>query len=99
MTMSEDQNLRTPTEKSNLYKYLYGGVPEDIHTPTEKNPVLDAVTSELMGKDRRTTIGNGGCMTCDKAYNLTAEDFRDALSIREYQISGMCQECQDSVFG
>ena len=82
MTMSEDQNLRTPTEKSNLYKYLYGGVPEDIHTPTEKNPVLD-----------------GGCMTCDKAYNLTAEDFRDALSIREYQISGMCQECQDSVFG
>lgn len=25
--------------------------------------------------------------------------FKNALSQREYQISGMCQECQDSVFG
>lgn len=25
--------------------------------------------------------------------------FRDELSAREYYISGMCQDCQDSVFG
>lgn len=25
--------------------------------------------------------------------------FRDALSLREYRISGMCQNCQDEVFG
>lgn len=26
-------------------------------------------------------------------------EFRDDLSIREYEISGMCQECQDIAFG
>lgn len=25
--------------------------------------------------------------------------FRDSISEREYSISGMCQSCQDSVFG
>jgi len=25
--------------------------------------------------------------------------FRDELSIKEYHISGMCQKCQDEVFG
>lgn len=26
-------------------------------------------------------------------------EFRDALSEKEYSISGMCQSCQDEVFG
>ena len=26
-------------------------------------------------------------------------DFRDELSKKEFSISGMCQKCQDSVFG
>jgi len=34
------------------------------------------------------------CVTCGGP----ATDFRDALSTREYQISGMCQSCQDNVF-
>lgn len=25
-------------------------------------------------------------------------EFRDELSLREYSISGLCQECQDAVF-
>lgn len=25
--------------------------------------------------------------------------FRDALSLKEYEQSGMCQKCQDEVFG
>ena len=25
-------------------------------------------------------------------------EFRDALSLREFKISGLCQSCQDSVF-
>ncbi len=28
-----------------------------------------------------------------------AEEFRDALSIKEYGISRMCQRCQDEIFG
>lgn len=26
-------------------------------------------------------------------------EFRDAISEREYEISGICQKCQDSLFG
>jgi len=38
-----------------------------------------------------------GCATCGSKTGDTS-DFRDALSKKEYSISGMCQECQDSVF-
>lgn len=30
---------------------------------------------------------------------LMAEPFRDALSWKEYGISGLCQNCQDTIFG
>ncbi len=26
-------------------------------------------------------------------------DFRDELSIKKYKISGLCQKCQDKIFG
>ena len=34
------------------------------------------------------------CFDC----GAPATKFRDPLSQREYQISGLCQECQDEVF-
>jgi len=34
---------------------------------------------------------------CGKPVN--GLDFKDDLSAKEYLISGLCQECQDSVFG
>lgn len=37
----------------------------------------------------------GLCPTCGGEIT----EFRNALSRREFEISGMCQECQDSVFG
>ena len=40
-------------------------------------------------------LKQGLCTTCGKL----VQDFRDLVSHKEYQISGMCQECQDSVFG
>jgi hypothetical protein len=37
------------------------------------------------------------CSTCGK--KCTLEDyFVDKISLEEFYISGMCQECQDSVF-
>ena len=36
------------------------------------------------------------CPFCKLQFNLN--DFRDALSIREFEISGLCQNCQDEVF-
>ena len=40
-------------------------------------------------------LNAGRCPTC----HGEIRPFRDALSKREFAISGMCQECQDSVFG
>lgn len=40
------------------------------------------------------------CATCGTQMSENVQsDFRDALSLREYGISGMCQNCQDSIFG
>lgn len=63
--------------------------------PTDKAPPIDAFIQKVTGKDRRQTIAEASCMTCNGA----ADQFRDELSRREYAISGMCQECQDGVFG
>lgn len=41
-------------------------------------------------------VDNGICPTCQKPVKET--EFKDLLSKREFQISGMCQACQDSVF-
>ena len=35
------------------------------------------------------------CPTCNKPVGK----FTDILSEKEYSISGMCQKCQDSIFG
>ena len=37
------------------------------------------------------------CALCKK--EVFEGDFKDGLSLREYKISGMCQECQDKTFG
>jgi len=42
-------------------------------------------------------IAEKKCPTCFKPINM--KDFKDNLSLKEYKISGMCQKCQDSIFG
>ena len=36
------------------------------------------------------------CPFCKKPIDM--KDFKDELSIREFQISGLCQKCQDETF-
>jgi len=62
--------------------------------PTYKNPQIEHLIMQMTGKDRRTTIKEGHCITCE----VGVTTFRDDLSRKEYTISGMCQQCQDSVF-
>ena len=38
----------------------------------------------------------GKCLFCKKEVNF--KDFRDLLSMKEFKISGICQECQDKTF-
>ena len=63
--------------------------------PTPKSPAINKLLSAIAGKDREYTIRASKCMTC----NNPDMDFRDSLSVREYTISGLCQRCQDGVFG
>ncbi len=37
------------------------------------------------------------CPLCSK--DIKMDSFRDKLSVKEYHISGMCQQCQDDIFG
>jgi len=42
-------------------------------------------------------VQEGKCPICQ--HEIRLNDFRDQASVREYQISGMCQTCQDEIFG
>jgi len=54
--------------------------------------------SSLFGVDRVKTISEGYCVSCD-TQDIKATSFTDDLSRKEYAISGLCQSCQDDVFG
>lgn len=62
---------------------------------THKAPGMRAVIDSLTGKATEGFIRHDVCVSCGQQ----ATEFRDALSRKEYRISGLCQECQDSVFG
>lgn len=42
-------------------------------------------------------IEKGICPLCGEEINV--KDFRDELSKKEYEISGVCQKCQDAIWG
>jgi len=62
--------------------------------PTKKNPGIVNLMESITGRKR----DGKSCMTCGST-KVKPEDFRDALSRKEFTISCMCQKCQDSVFG
>ncbi len=69
--------------------------------PSDKSPemekAIDTVVKTLGFLPRRASIEGDICVTCGA--KAPPESFRDALSVKEYSISGMCQRCQDGVFG
>ena len=46
--------------------------------------------------DEVERIKDDKCPLC--AQPIRMKDFRDPISLREYEISGMCQDCQDTTF-
>ncbi len=64
-------------------------------TPSTKSPDMEAAITKIFGVDRRAQIYANVCATCGKP----AIKFKDELSRKEFSISGMCQKCQDSIFG
>jgi len=66
--------------------------------PTNKSNAINSMLSSVFGVDRVQTITEAFCVSCDSENN-NAASFRDDLSRKEYAISGMCQSCQDDIFG
>lgn len=54
---------------------------------------------DLLFPGRREAIGGNYCMPPPLGCGKKVTGFRDELSAREYKISGLCQKCQDEMFG
>ena len=57
--------------------------------------VIDDLSQVASG--RRLSECGGKCVCCGA--EVSEGSFRNAISLKEWGISGMCQKCQDSVFG
>ena len=53
------------------------------------------MAQDMFGRSARISKAGGQCVSCGE-FNL---EFRDELSRKEYGISGLCQCCQDNIFG
>ena len=63
--------------------------------PTKKAKEIDDFLTLLAGISRQGAADQGICVWCKKLI----DGFRNEISEREWQISGMCQNCQDETFG
>ena len=59
------------------------------------NEFLEDIVGNIFGVSRKASIAGDTCVMCEGE----ATTFIDEVSRREFAISGMCQSCQDSVFG
>lgn len=65
--------------------------------PSTKHPGMEKFLEHAFG--RATAIAADVCLPKPIGCGGPATEFSDELSRREYTISGLCQKCQDSVFG
>ena len=56
-----------------------------------------AVAAGILPQEFIDNLKNRKCPVCGA--DVSKANFRDELSLKEFTISGMCQECQDKVFG
>ena len=66
-----------------------------IPKPSNKSEGMERAITDMFGVDRRGAILSRTCAMCEG----DCVEFRDDLSRREFEISGMCQKCQDRIFG
>ena len=57
---------------------------------------LDNFAKKAFGRSPTEAKEKEVCVTCGKEIKM--EDFKDRASIKEYEVSGLCQKCQDDVF-
>ena len=67
---------------------------QDNKSP-EMKKFLGNMSQNAFGRKRSDCLEERVCVTCGE----TATEFKDELSEKEFSISGMCQKCQDEIFG
>lgn len=72
---------------------------EVVMTPTNKSEGMEEFLTKTFGHDRREVISANKCVPKPIGCGGDASKFRDERSYKEYQISGLCQKCQDNFFG
>jgi len=60
-------------------------------------PAEDQLPARALFPEQMARKDRGICPFCNKDID-PAEEFRDRLSLREFEISGLCQKCQDGMF-
>ena len=65
---------------------------------TQKAPAIEALLTAVTGNHRPSSVAELRCVFGGHAGEHSME-FKNEISKREYTISGMCQTCQDKVFG
>jgi len=61
----------------------------------EMEQFLETFARRVFGESRQVCFRERTCVVC----HGPANSFKNAISEKEFGISGMCQECQDDVFG
>ena len=56
-----------------------------------------SILKELGFEKELERVEQGRCPFCNKMVLL--DEFKDDLSRKEFEISGLCQTCQDDTFG
>jgi len=68
--------------------------------PSKKSPQVRKFLDELWKKDygisRTEAIKNNRCAICKK--KVEKEDFDSEKALKEFRISGFCQDCQNRIF-
>jgi hypothetical protein len=67
--------------------------------PTRKSEGIESFLKRTFGVDRREAICHDRCISPPIGCGEFVAGFRDECSRKEFKISGLCQKCQDSVFG
>ena len=85
-------------DRNDLLVYYIGMIKNEDWKPipSEKSEAIDMAITSIFGIDRRQSIEDKSCACCGQGVDLSS--FKDSLSLKEFHISGMCQDCQDKVF-
>jgi hypothetical protein len=65
--------------------------------PSEKNPAIDSMLTDVFGVDRQKSIRDNVCVDPPIGCGQPITDWSE-LEQNEYRISGLCGNCQRQVF-